>query len=464
MKAFFTKYFGDRDFIKKVLIVAVPLMLQSLITTSVNLVDNLMVGQLGDAAIGGVAAVNRFYMIGMFGTNGMVIAAGIFIAQFFGANDVDHMKQSFRFSIISAYAITIPIFLIAFLFPEAILHFFTNEPDVIAIGIDYVRVACFSFLPTGISLAITGAMRSIGEPKLPLFVSIVTVFTNTFFNYCFIFGHFGFPAMGVAGAALATLIARLVEMSLLLLAVYHYDFSFKTKFTELFHISKKLAKRIAVKAAPLAINEVLWAGGMATIFKLYGTRGPEVLSGYSIANTTSDLFFTLFQGMAIATTVMVSQRLGANKLEEARTNGYKMIGTATSIALFVSVFMFGAAFVVPSLYSISAEALQVAKIQIIIQSFCFWIYTLNCQNYFILRAGGDTKSTLITDSCFMWFVNIPFLAFLAYMTDLNIFVMYFLGQMTDIIKLCVSLYLVKREKWVINLAEHPTLEIVEDEI
>ena len=464
MKPFFNKYFGDKKFVQAVLVIAIPLMLQSLITTSVNLVDNLMVGQLGDAAIGGVASVNRFYLIGMYGTNGMVIAAGIFIAQFFGANDREHMKQSFRFSIISAYAITIPIFLCAFLFPSAILNFFTPDPEVIAIGIDYVKFACFSFLPIGLSLAITSALRSIGEAKIPLYISLVTVLTNTFFNYCLIFGNFGFPMMGVAGAAIATLIARIIEMALLLLAVYHYDFDFKTKVSELFHISKSLVKRITAKAAPLALNEVFWAGGMAMIFKLYGTRGSEVLSGYSVANTTSDLFFTLFQGMAIATTVMVSQRLGANKLDEARANGYKMMGTATTISLGVSIIMFASAFFIPNLYSISAEALNVARIQIIIQSFCFWIYTLNCQNYFILRAGGDTKSTLITDSCFMWFINIPILAILAYMTDLNIFIMYFLGQCTDLIKLCVSLYLVKREKWVINLAKHQNYEDIEGEI
>ena len=199
---------------------------------------------------------------------------------------------------------------------------------------------------------------------------------------------------------------------------------------------------------------------MATIFKLYGTRGPEVLSGYSVANTTTDLFFTLFQGMAIATTVMVSQRLGANKLKEARVNGYKMVGTATSIALAVSVLMFGSAFLVPKLYSISEEALNVARMQIIIQSFCFWIYTMNCQNYFILRAGGDTKNTLITDSCFMWLVNIPLLAILAYFTNLNIFWMYLIGQSTDLLKLCVSTHLVRKEKWVVNLAQHPEAEVI----
>lgn len=455
LKKFFNKYIGDSQFIKEVLIVAIPLMLQSLITTSVNLVDNLMVGQLGDAAIGGVAAVNRYYMIGMFGTNGMIAAAGIFIAQFFGAHDENHMKQSFRFSILTAYLIILPIFMLAFFFPEMILHFFTNEQEVITLGIDYLRLACFSFLPTGLSLAITGALRSIGEAKFPLFVSICSVATNTFFNYCFIFGNFGAPAMGVVGAALATLIARLVEMSLLLAALYKWHFPFKTKVFEIFHINSQLAKRILVKAAPLAINEILWSGGMATIFKLYGTRGQEVLSGYSVSTTTTDLFFTLFQGMMIATTVMVSQRLGANKLDEARDNAYRLVGTSASIAIAVSFLMYGASYIIPDLYSISPKALEVAQNMIRIQSICFILYTMNTQNYFILRAGGDTKSTLITDSCFMWFVNIPLLAVIAYLTDINIYLMFILGQSTDLLKLFISTYLVRKEKWVVNLAQHP---------
>ena len=186
------KYFGDRKFILLVLTIAIPIMLQNLITTSVNLVDSLMVGQLGDAAIGGVSAVNRFFMILNGGIFGLVNAVGIFIAQYFGARNEEKMKEAFRFSLISTYVVIIPFFLVAFFYPQSILSFFTKDAVLIETGVQYLRFSCFTFLPLGISLSISGAMRCIGEAKIPLIVSVISVLTNTFFNYCLIFGNFCF--------------------------------------------------------------------------------------------------------------------------------------------------------------------------------------------------------------------------------------------------------------------------------
>ena len=289
MKKRFSKFFGTRQFYKLALAVAVPLMMQQLITSSVNLVDNLMVGQLGDAALGGVAAVNRFYIIATYGTNGVLAAAAIFIAQFFGARDEERMKQSFRFSILSAYAIMIPFFILGILAPEGIVHFFTSDPVIIQLGSAYMRIAAFTFLPMALSLGISSAMRAVGETRIPLVISAGAVLTNTVLNYCLIFGNFGFPRLGVEGAAIATLIARVLEAAVLLIVLTKLDLPFKTKLAQLFHVPGQLARSILIKAAPLALNEVMWSLGMATLFKFYATRGPEVMSGYSIANTIGDI-------------------------------------------------------------------------------------------------------------------------------------------------------------------------------
>ena len=449
------KYIGNKAFFQEAIHVALPMMLQNLVSTCVNLIDSLMVGQLGDAAIGGVASVNRFYLIGNYGTMGIINAVGIFIAQFFGARKEKHMKESFRFSIWSAYCIIVPMFLISFFFPEFILRFFTDDIATIAQGVAYLKVAAFSFLPIGLSIAISNAMRCIGITRLPLYASVASVATNAFFNYCLIFGHFGFPEMGVVGAALATAIARFVEVFLLLLMMKYNDFPFATRIADMFDVPVELSKRITVKAIPLCANEILWSGGMAMILKLYGTRGPAVLTGYSLATTGTDIFFTLFSGMAVASTVMISQRLGANKLEEARANGYYLLGLAGMIAVVFAVLIFGISYMIPLLYTtVTDEAMQIAQNMIRIQGLLFVIYTLNTQNFFIVRAGGDTRSTLIMDSCFMWLVNIPVLALCAYFTDLSIYAIYVIGQATDLIKLAVSSAFVRKEKWVVNLVHH----------
>ena len=447
----YRKFIGPKQFYKDVLKIAVPLMLQQLITSSVNLVDNLMVGQLGDASLGGVAATNRFYMIAFFATFGILAAAGIFIAQYFGAKDQEHMKQSFRFSILSAYLVILPFFFLGFLRPQWGIQYFTSDAGIVAEGIRYMTIASFSLLPLGPILAMTSAMRSIGETKIPLYAGIISVMTNAFFNYILIFGHFGFPAMGVAGAAYATVIARLVEVMILLAVMKVKSFAFSTKITELFHISKLIVRNVSVKAAPLALNEFFWASGMATLFKFYATRGPEVISGMSIAGTTADLFFTLFGGMAVASTVMISQPLGANDLDTGRANGYRMLGFSVFLAMCFAIIMFGASFIVPNFYNVSQEARMIAQTILRIMSVMFWIYMGTAQCYFILRAGGDTKSTFLMDSGFMWLVNIPVVFAFAYWTDFPIFVVYIAGQSTDFLKLTFSYWLVKKEKWVVNL-------------
>lgn len=451
MKGRFKKFIGTKHFYKIALAVAIPLMMQQLITSSVNLVDNLMVGQLGDAALGGVAAVNRFYIIATFGTNGVLAAAAIFIAQFYGAENQEKMKQSFRFSLLSAYAIMIPFFLLGILFPSQIVQFFTTDPEIVRQGTMYMRLAAFTFLPMAISLGISSAMRAVGETKLPLLISAGAVLINTVLNYTFIFGHFGSPAMGVEGAAIATIIARVFEAICLCLVLHHYPFAFKTSMKELLHVPAELTKRILVKAAPLALNEVMWSLGMATLFKFYATRGPEVMSGYSISATISDIFFVLFGGMAAATTVLIAQPLGANKLKEARDHGYQLIGFSLMLSCLFAALMFSSSFIIPSFYQVSLEAKEVAVNILRIMSVMFWIYMANTQCYFILRAGGDTRSTLFMDSGYMWVINIPIIACFTYCTGFNIITLYMIGQATDIVKFIIAYSLVKKEKWVVNL-------------
>lgn len=448
----FSKYIGNKAFMRTAMLVGIPLMIQQLITGSVNLIDNLMVGQLGDAAIGGVAAVNRFYMIAQFGANGIVAAGTIFIAQYYGAGNNVKMKESFRFVVTTAVLIMTIFFILVFSFPEVILSFFTTDATIIKTGAMYARLVSFSYIPIALTLSMSGAMRSIGETKMPLIASATAVIINTILNYCLIFGKFGFPQLGIRGAAYATLVARIIEMMILIYFLNKYEFAFKTKIKDIFHIPTSLSKKIMIKAAPLATNEILWSAGMATLFKFYSTRGPEVMSGFSIASTIGDIFFVLFGGMAAASTVLISQPLGANKLDEAKQHGYQLIGFSFVLSFIFSSLMFCASFYIPSLYkNVSVDALAIAENMLRIQSFMFAIYVLNTQNYFILRAGGDTKSTLILDSVFMWLINVPVVGLLAYYSPLGIYGLYLAGQSTDFVKLIFGYVLVKKENWVKNL-------------
>lgn len=448
---YFKELFKDRDFMKKALMIAIPLMLQQLIVNSVNLVDNLMVGQLGDYSLSAVSSANRFYFIATMGTNGMIAASIIFLSQFNGANNYDKMKETFRFSFISSFILCFVFFTAALLFPSSIIHFFINDATIISIGSTYLKIACFSYLPMVISLCVSNALRAMGETKLPLCISIVSVVTNVILDYLLIFGFKFIPAMGVAGAAIATLAARVLEAIIYLIVLHKNDYPFKTKIKDMFKIDGHLAMSILKKALPLCVNEILWSGGMATLLKFYSTRGVAANTGYSVSSTVADLFYVLFTGMATASTVLIGTALGANKIDEARDSGYKLICFSMMLSLVFGSMMFTSSFAVPYIFNVSAEAQTIASNFLRVMSVLFWLYMFNTQCYFTLRAGGDTKSTMFMDSVYMWTINLPFVGLLAYYTNINIYLLYIAGQCTDFIKAILSFHLVRKEKWVRNL-------------
>lgn len=448
------KYLFDKKFVKTVLVVAIPLMLQQLISVSVNLVDNLMVGFLGDASLSAVATANRYYFVVNVGIMGLSSAGSVFVAQFLGANDKEKMQKSFHSILLLSVFATFIFSAIAFFFPREILSFFVQDEVVITEGIRYLHLAVYTYLPSSIAYSVYSCMRAVGDMHTPLHCSVISVLVNALLNYVFIFGVFGLPTLGVYGAALATLIARIIEVILLAIVLHYRSYPFTPSLKEMFTFPKEMMERIIIKALPLMTNEVLWSSGMAFLFKFYGSRGSVIISGLSISGTISDLFFTLFGGMAAATTVLVSTPLGADNKEEAKKNAYRLLSFSSVLAAGFGVLLFFSRFTIPYLYAMnSAQARQVASNILFIQSFMFWIYMFTAQCYFILRSGGDMKHTLMMDSGFMWLVNIPIVAAVTYGTDIPYYGVYFVSQCTDIIKLFFAHHLISKEKWVVNLTK-----------
>lgn len=449
---YFKKTIDDKELIKRCLTIAIPLMFQQLIVASVNLIDNLMVGELGDVAVSAVSCANRYYAIVQMAINAIVVSSIIFLSQYNGANDKEHMKQSFRFSIISSYLFVLLFCILALTCSKHIIRFIINDEFIIKNGSDYLKIACFSYLPLGLSFPISNAMRSTGDTKSPLFVSMCSVIMNIFFDYCLIFGHFGFKAMGVKGAAIATVIVRFIEMFVYLFFLVKGNYQFKTKLNAFFDIDKDLIYRIIIKAFPLLINEILWNFGMATIIKCYSKRGSIVNTAYSISSTVADLFFILFAGMASATTVIVGTKLGADKIEEAKDSAYKLLCFSLMMSLVIALLMSSFTLVLPSLYSkVSKEALNLANHFLKVMAIFFILYMFNTQCYFILRTGGDTKNTMFMDSGFMWAFNIPLVYLIAYHTSIPVLYVYCIGQSTDILKAIIAYKMIRKEKWAKNL-------------
>ncbi|MBN2267917.1 MAG: MATE family efflux transporter [Acholeplasmataceae bacterium] len=446
---------GDRKFYKTLFQVAAPLVLQQLITTSVQLVDNVMVGRLGESSIGAVSVINQLYFIVILVTFGAFGGAGIFTSQFFGSGDHDKLKQTFRFKLITGSMIATLALIIFTLFGENLIRLFTSNPETIKQGLSYLNIARWSAFPWVISVAISNTFREMSITKPLLYISIVAIITNTLLNFLLIFGLFGFPALGVAGAAIATFISRFVELGLMIILLMKKGSIFSTKVTQVMHIQPKLLKSMIIMSIPLTLNELLWSSGQTAFLHAYSTRGDSALAALNISGAISQLVFVTFGGIATAVAVLVGNTLGKNALDEAKENAKKLIAFSVFIAVIAGLILFILSFFILNIYDVADTTKDIARFNIRINALFIPVYSFNVALFFTLRSGGDTKSTFMIDSGYMWVVAVPIAMILAYFTDLKVTMMFLLIQSLDLPKMFFGLSRFKKEHWVKNLAsEH----------
>ncbi len=444
--------FQADDFIRRVLKLAIPIVLQQMITALILLLEHLKVGQLGELALSAVAISNRYNMIGLFAINGVAVATGVYIAQFYGAGREDRVKESYRFGLLVSLAMALFIAVPGVLFPDRIGLFFVKDAAIVEPISDYLPIAVLAYIPQVYSLNTQNAMRTLGETRIPLLIGTITVISNAFLNFILIFGYLGLPALGVKGAAIGNFLARIIELLATRLAVAKRPFAFAGPLRFLFKVPGTVASAILEKAAPLVLNEIGFAAGMALLLKFYGTRGKDVIASMTIMTTTSELFFVLFSGLSVATTIVVGQPLGANDLEKARSNAYRLYKLGILLALVFSAMMFLCSYFIPHFYDVSDLVKEQASFFLKMYSVFYIVYTINGMSYHILRAGGDMRLTMILDSGFLWIINLPVVALCAYLTAWPIYLIFFFGQMTDFFKCFLSAHILAKETWVKNLA------------
>lgn len=444
-------HIADKAFYKHAFTVMAPIMFQQLITTLVNLVDNLQVGQLGPQSIAGVGIANQFFFIYMLMLFGIAGGGGLFVAQFWGAKDKDGMKQAYRFMLIAALTVSIIFMVGAFFGARYIIGFFSSDAGTISEGVNYLKVAVFTYLPVAFSISTAGSFRSIGQAKVAMLPSIIAVFVNTFFNYVFIFGNFGAPRMGVQGAALATIIARLVEFAMLYYAMRKASCPFGTRLTRMFNVKPVLFKTILLKSLPLIANELLWSSGVTMQFKAYSTRGVVALAALNIMNAVNNMFFVVNSGQATSISVILGHELGANRLDDARRDSRRLVLFGIFISYCLLLVHLAAGYFVPMIYNVGEDVRAAARLLISISALMMPIYLTNAGFFFILRAGGDTRSVMTMDSLFTWFIVVPFAMALAKFTDLSLINLFLMSQIPEFLKLTIAFTLFRKERWVKNL-------------
>lgn len=445
------KYFGTKQFYKEVTTIALPIMGQQFITTFVNLIDNVMIGSVGNIALTSVTVANRFFLIMNSILFGLCGAAGIYIAQFYGAKKKDKCQEVFNINMVFSLGAAIFFSLLLFVVPKFAIQLFSQTPVIVEKAVAYLKIAKFTYVPFGISFTCMMALRAVGINKIQLKVGTVAVLTNTLLNYCLIFGHFGLPKMGIQGAAIATLIARLVEMTIYLMVLIKKRHFFKFDLNGLLHINTDLLVNIVHKAIPLTLNEILFSVGQAMVFKSYIRCDEYLVASISVVDTVSNIMFIAFGGLSSAVSIMIGNKLGADQLDEAKDNARKLLCFSLMVSLVVGTCCFLAAPFVPNLYNVDVSIKETIVALLRIKSIIINVYAFNVCIFFILRAGGDALSTMIMDSGFLWLVNVLVSTLLSMFTELPLVTLYMIVESLDFIKLIIAIYFLKKERWVKNI-------------
>ncbi|HSK69161.1 MAG TPA: MATE family efflux transporter [Candidatus Limnocylindria bacterium] len=459
MGSFRSKFIGDRSFYKAVLAIAVPVVIQNSVTSSVNLLDNIMVGQLGTAQMSGVAIANQLSFIFYLCVFGGLAGPGIFSAQFYGAKDMNGLRDCFRIKVWLSIILSALGAMVLLLWQEPVVRLFLQgegDPaqarEILGHARNYMTLMLPGFLPFALSMSYATTLRETGETMLPMKAGIVAVLSNLAGNWLLIFGNLGFPALGVRGAAVATVFSRLVELGILLYAVARAErLAFMKGVWRTLRVPRALLARVAAKGSPLLINEAMWSLGITTVNQIYSVRALLVLSALSISSTVGNLINVFFLSIGNAVAVMVGHSLGAGNMEKAREDMRRLIFLAFSVCLAVGLAVAALSPLFPRLYNIGDDARALAARFILISSLMMPVFAIQHCCYFVLRSGGSTIVTFLYDSAFTWVILIPVTYALAHFTAVPIVALFALSQATNLLKAASGLLLVRTGIWQRNL-------------
>lgn len=443
----------DRTFLSKAARIACPVALQGMLNTIVNMVDTMMIGSLGATSIAAVGLANKVFFVMTLLIFGIVSGSGILAAQYWGNQDVKNIRKVLGLALILAEGAAILFFIPAVFCPEIVMRIFTTGEETIKTGALYLSVVAFSYPFIALSNTYVAMLRAVNRVKAPVFISAGAIIINIFFNYTFIFGHFGSPAMGVVGAALATLIARVIEALVLLIIVYGGKSPIACRFKEMFGYSKAFVAQYTKTTAPVIANEFIWGLGVTMYSLAYGRMGDNAVAAITIATTIQDIAAVLFQGLSAATAVILGNEMGAGKLNRAERYAKNFLILQFIITIFAAICCATFRWNVIGLYNITEDvALDVSRCLIVFALFM----PFKMFNYInivgVLRSGGDTKVCLFLDCSGVWFIGIP-MAFLGGLVfHLPIYVVYAMVFAEEIYKTILSYLRYRQKKWLRNLA------------
>ena len=457
------KFIGDRDFYRYILLLALPMIAQNAITSFVSFLDNIMVGKIGTEQMSGVAIVNQLIFVFNIAIFGAVSGAGIFGTQFYGKGDYKGQRYAFRYKMYAAILITtIAVLLFKFAGSDLINLYLAESQDVgdielaLKYGEEYLGIMVIGLIPFAVGQTYINSIRETGYTLIPMVAGIAAMLTNLVLDIILIFGIEGYvPAMGVKGAAMATVISRFIEFAIVV--IWTHTHKEKNQYIKGaysgFSIPRNIFKDIFVKGTPLMINELLWASGVAVIAQCYADRGLNVVAAQNISSTITNLFNVVYIQLGACIAIVVGQRLGAGLIDEARDVARKMMFFSVICCAGVAVVMIIVGRYFPNIYETSESIKNLARTFIVISAAVMPVCAFCHASYFTLRSGGKTIITFIFDSVFMWTLVIPLATILSKHTTLGIALVFLLVQCMELLKAVIGFFMVKSGIWLNNIVD-----------
>lgn len=444
----FNEKINLKEFYKTFLAIGIPLMIQQLVSSSLNFIDNLMIGRLGTEYIASVGFANSVYRILDLIIFGICSGMGVFIAQYYGKRNFEVIRKIFGLMLRCAFCVAIIFAFTAFFGAEHIIRIFSKDPKVLDIGVAYLQTVIPCYLFYSISSSIGFSLRAMGLTKFPMISASIGVAFNTFFNYCLIYGNFGFPRLEERGAAIATVIARCVEMLIILFIIYKKDFNLKGKLNSYFNIPKNLVKEIIKISSPVVCTEMLWILGIISLSVAYAKLGTTQAACVQIADIVSAISAILFMGISNAASVVIGHTIGNGERHKVIVYSKQIILVAVimaSLSFILVQFLTGS---IVSLYKLPQDIAELANKTLRVYGVFVFFKMINWAILIgLFRAGGDTKVAFYLDIFPLWFFGVP-IAFIGAYFKVPIFILIGMAEFSEVIKLIFSLWRYKSLKWI----------------
>ncbi|RGE95970.1 MATE family efflux transporter [Coprobacillus sp. AM23-9LB] len=448
------KLIGSKGFYKMVLAICIPIVIQNGFTNLASLLDNIMIGQLGTLSMSGVSITNQLLQVFNVTIFGAMSGPGIFMAQFYGKKNKEGVENCFRIKLIIGIIIELLAIFLFYTFGQQLISLYLNDNPTDSLktlnyGMDYLKIMLIGLIPFVITQVYSSSLRETGNTVLPMIASVVAVIVNFCINYILIFGHFGFPQLGVTGAAIGTVVSRVVEMSINIVGGYRNVYLKEAMVLKKVPLSS--TKEMLKRGLPLLCNEILWSISIALISQSYSTRGIIAVAAINITTTVTNFFMIVCYAMGNSISIVVGQQLGAGEIEKAKDYDLKMLFMNFVMCLAIGIVLFNVSSLIPQIYNTSLEVKALASQLLKIAACMLPIISIYYSSYFTMRAGGKTFLTFLFDSGYTFVFTFMSALLLTRLTSLPILTIYLLVQCVDIPKATLGLVLVRKGIWVHNI-------------